>query len=89
VSISVEGDHTLAFWSADQAGNSEVHNEVRVKIDKTPPTISHTQDPAANGNGWNNTDVTVTFSCDDQSGLAGIESCTAPQTVTGEAPPRR
>ena len=84
VSISAEGDHTLAFWSIDEAGNEEAHNEVHVKIDKTPPTIGHTQNPGPNGKGWNNTDVTVTFSCDDHSDLAGIASCTAPQTVRGE-----
>ncbi len=35
-------------------------------------------------NGWNNADVTVTFTCDDQATLSGIASCTAPQTVTTE-----
>src|SRR5919198_1488445 len=48
----------------------------------TTPTINHTQAPAANGNGWNNSGVTVTFICGDA--LSGIASCTSPQTVTTE-----
>ena len=46
------------------------------------PTIGHTQSPLANLNGWNNTNVTVTFTCADA--LSGIASCTTPQTVTTE-----
>lgn len=82
VSISAEGMHTLQFWSVDNAGNTEGTKSVQVKIDKTPPTINHTQSPAANAKGWNNTNVTVTFVCNDS--LSGIASCTDPQTVTTE-----
>ena len=83
VAISTEGIHTLQFWSVDNAGNTETAKNVEVKIDRTPPTINHTQSPAANGNGWNNADVTVTFTCADTGG-SGIASCTAAQTVTTE-----
>ena len=55
-----------------------------MSIDKTAPTITHAQSPEPNDNGWNNADVTVTFTCDDQPGLSGIASCTAPHTVTSE-----
>ena len=80
--ISTEGIHTIEYWSVDVAGNTEAHHTASVKIDKTPPTISHSQLPLANGNGWNNSDVTVTFVCGDA--LSGLASCTAPQTVTSE-----
>lgn len=83
VGISSEGTHTLQFWSVDEAGNAEAAKTVQVRIDKTPPTITHTQSPAANANGWNNDDVTVTFTCDDTAG-SGIASCTSAQTVTTE-----
>jgi hypothetical protein len=46
-----------------------------------PPTIEGSRSPTANVNGWNNTDVTVTFSCADQ--LAGVTSC-SPPTAVGE-----
>ncbi len=82
VSISAEGVHTLEYWSVDNAGNVEAAKSVTVKIDKTKPQINHTQNPAANSAGWNNSDVTVTFECTD--GGSGTASCTAPQTVTTE-----
>ncbi|HEY0604981.1 MAG TPA: Ig-like domain repeat protein, partial [Herpetosiphonaceae bacterium] len=82
LTISSEGIHTLKFWSVDRADNAEAPKSVQVKVDKTAPTIDHTQSPAANANGWNNVNVTVTFTCADAD--AGIKSCTAPQTVTGE-----
>ena len=66
--INTEGVHTLQFWSVDKAGNAEAAQSVTVKIDKTAPTISHTQAPAANANGWNNSDVLVSFSCADALG---------------------
>jgi hypothetical protein len=83
VTISAEGVHTLGFWSVDNAGNTEAPKSVQVKIDRTPPTINHSQVPAANAKGWNNTDVTVTFICADTDG-SGVASCTGPQTVATE-----
>jgi hypothetical protein len=82
VAISAEGVHSLEFWSVDHAGNVEPHNTISVRIDKSNPTITHTQAPLANGAGWNNSAVTVTFNCDDQVGLSGVASCTAPTTVS-------
>jgi hypothetical protein len=82
VDITSEGTHTLEYWSVDVAGNVETHKTATIKIDKTAPTITHTQSPEANSAGWNNSDVTVTFSCEDA--LSGIASCTAPQTITSE-----
>ncbi|MDQ3974789.1 MAG: PxKF domain-containing protein [Actinomycetota bacterium] len=82
VTLSAEGVHTLEYWSVDKAGNVEAPKTVEVKIDRTPPRITHFQSPARNGHGWNNSDVTVTFECSDEQ--SGIASCTAPQTVTGQ-----
>jgi hypothetical protein len=80
--LNTDGQHTINFWSVDKAGNTESTKTVNVNIDKTPPTITHSQTPAANANGWNKTNVTVTFSCADN--LSGIKSCTFPQTVSSE-----
>ena len=82
VPVTAEGNHTLKFWSVDVAGNAEVPNTVSFGIDKTSPTIGHTQSPASNGDGWNNENVTVTFTCSDA--LSGVKSCTGPQTVATE-----
>jgi hypothetical protein len=81
--ISTEGITTTpAHTVTDVAGNvSDPSNAIVVKIDKTNPTATATAAPAANGNGWNNTDVTVTFSGTDAA--SGIASCSAP-VVLGE-----
>ncbi|MEK7404381.1 MAG: hypothetical protein AAB225_04675, partial [Acidobacteriota bacterium] len=50
----------------DNAGNSATPRTFGpVKVDKTPPVISGSRTPGPNAAGWNNTDVTVTFSCTD------------------------
>ena len=82
VPVTAEGDHTLSFHSVDNADNAETTQTIHVRIDKTAPTIGHTQSPLANLSGWNKTNVTVTFSCSDA--LSGIASCTTPQTITTE-----
>ncbi|MDX6229227.1 MAG: large repetitive protein, partial [Frankiales bacterium] len=82
VPVTAEGNHTLKFWSTDVAGNTETVHTVSFGIDKTSPTIGHTQNPAANADGWNNSNVTVTFACSDA--LSGVASCTVPQTVSTE-----
>lgn len=82
VTVGTEGRHTLEVWSTDLAGNDEKHQTVTFAIDRTAPSIGHTQDPAANAAGWNNTPVTVTFSCSDA--LSGVASCTGPQDVATE-----
>jgi hypothetical protein len=86
LAIESEGVHTLRVWSEDVAGNVEAQQTFEVRIDKTAPGISHTQDPDANVHGWNRADVTVTFTCSDSG--SGIASCTAPQTV-GEGASRK
>ncbi|RIK44388.1 MAG: hypothetical protein DCC55_02805 [Chloroflexi bacterium] len=55
-------------------------------VDATPPTASPTQDPPANANGWNNTDVTVPWNWADNVDGSGIHSanCTTSSTSSGE-----
>ena len=55
----------------DVAGNASVSAAYFVNYDATAPTISGSRTPGANAFGWNNSDVTVSFSCSDAtSGLA-------------------
>lgn len=59
------------------------------EVDSTPPTASPTQSPAANGAGWNNSDVTVTWHWADEAGGSGIDSanCITSSTSSGEGNP--
>ncbi len=81
VAITSDGEHTLKFWSVDRAGNAETPKTLTVKVDKTAPSISSSQSPAA-VDGWNNSNVTVSFKCEDVG--SGIASCTPDQVVSTE-----
>ncbi len=91
--ILKEGSAVIAsVIVTDLAGNSATFTSPAVKIDKTPPTITGNRSPAANANGWNNSNVTVSFNCSDLlSGLAigrpptptVLASEAAGQSVTG------
>ena len=61
---------------ADNAGNSATAATFGpIRIDKTNPTINGSASPAPNGAGWNNTNVTVSFTCTDA--LSDVASCPA------------
>jgi hypothetical protein len=82
ITVAAEGANQVVSGTAvDKAGNS-ASASVTLNIDKTPPTITGSVSPPANGDGWNNTDVTVTFTCGD--GLSGVATCPAPVTVATE-----
>ena len=73
--LSLEGMGLSASGSCtDEAGNaSDTATAGGINLDKTKPLIAGTPSPTANANGWNNTTVTVAFSCADtglvQSGI--------------------
>ena len=64
----------------DRAGNTSTTATVTVKIDKTAPVITGSRNPAPNAFGWNNVDVTVTFTC-SETGV--VQSGVATNTVAG------
>ncbi len=71
LSVTGDGTHTVTFFSTDVAGNTETQKSIAVNIDTAKPVIAVASRTAANTNGWNNTAVTVTFTCTDTlSGLA-------------------
>ncbi len=72
--ISAEGMTTVYYRSIDNVGNIETTKSQTIQIDKTPPAISGSALPAPNAYGWNNTDVTVSFTGSDV--LSGIDTCT-------------
>ena len=82
ITVVTEGSNQLFTGTAvDKAGNSSTVS-VALDIDKTLPIINSLATPAANANGWNNSDVIVDFTCSDN--LSGIASCSPSQTVITE-----
>jgi hypothetical protein len=81
--LAVEGaNQSVTGTCTDKAGNAARTTVGGVDIDKTPPTITGARTPAANGNGWYNTDVTVSFTCTDT--LSGVASMSQPSTLSTE-----
>jgi hypothetical protein len=78
VSANTSGT-TKTATATDRLGNTGTGSVV-VKLDKVAPTITGGRSPAANSNGWNNTNVTTTFSCSDA--LSGVKSCPTATTLT-------
>ena len=73
----------------DEAGNSSEEVTISYEViesDTTKPVITGSRAPLPNSFGWNNTDVTVSFSCADTGPVqSGIEINTvAGETVTTE-----
>ncbi|MFG2059431.1 hypothetical protein ACGFI9_36010 [Micromonospora sp. NPDC048930] len=81
VTLTEDGPNQIVTGTAtDKAGNTTT-TTVTISIDKTKPRITATR-TAANGAGWNNGGVTVSFTCADE--LSDITSCTNPVTLTDE-----
>jgi hypothetical protein len=79
---SLEGTNIYTSGSScDPAGNCGT-GSIQLKIDKTKPVITYSVSPTSNLAGWNNSNVTVTFSCADA--LSGVANCSSPVTVSME-----
>ncbi|HYI15853.1 MAG TPA: HYR domain-containing protein [Thermomicrobiales bacterium] len=77
--LAVDGaGQTVVGTAVDVAGNDAIDTAI-VSIDQTPPLISAGRTPPANGSGWNNSDVVVTYTCSDAT--SGISVCPAAETV--------
>jgi hypothetical protein len=74
------GLHTIQLTVFDRAGNSSDIISQTFETDTTIPTIFASVLPAPNAAGWNNTPVTVTFTCGDA--VSGVASCPSPIAVT-------
>ncbi len=80
--VATEGENQeLTDTAVDNAGN-ETAVATALNIDKTLPTVNAEVLPPPNESGWNNSDVTVSFECNDA--LSGIATCAAPVSVATE-----
>lgn len=81
-SITSDQAPTTYSCAAQSAGGSAGPVDVSIKRDATKPTIDGSASPAANGAAWNNSNVTVSFTCADN--LSGIASCGPSETLSSE-----
>jgi VCBS repeat protein/FG-GAP repeat protein len=76
--LNGDGMPDLVFGNGVLAGNVSVLLNRLAPPDTTPPSITVSTAPPANANGWNNSDVTVTWSVSDpESGIASATGCDA------------
>jgi len=81
--LTTEGaGQSVVGTATDKAGNSASATVSGINIDKTAPTITGSRSPAANSYGWNNVDVTVSFTATDD--LSEIDTVSGPTTLSGE-----
>lgn len=82
--LSSEGAGQSASGTCtDLAGNESASaSAVGINIDKTAPIAAAAQLPLANSNGWNNSDVTVSFTGTDAG--SGTDFCTVDEMLTSE-----
>jgi hypothetical protein len=80
--VSTEGSaQKISAQATDIAGNTASVTS-SLNIDKTPPTITVSAAPPANGAGWNNSNVTLSYLCTDS--LSGVASCPGSTVVASE-----
>ncbi len=82
VTVSSEGANQVVTGSAVDHGGQTATASAAVNIDLSPPTITPTVSPSPNAAGWNNSNLTVSFQCQDS--VSGIASCPAPVPVSTE-----
>ncbi len=74
VTIARSGDHTLSYWSVDQAGNVEPTRTLEVKVDVSPPVTKADLTGPVGEAGFYRDDVTVGLDpTDAQSGVASTD----------------
>jgi hypothetical protein len=78
---SQEGTNTYTSDESCDPLNNCATGSLEIKIDKTAPNITYSLNPSSTADGWNNSSVTVTFSCSDAT--SGVANCEEPQTVAG------
>jgi hypothetical protein len=71
---------TLATCTAESDGGTN-SGTVRIKLDRTPPTVSASPERSADANGWYNRPFTVSYSATDAT--SGVASCSPPTRYGG------
>ena len=81
INVTTAGAHeTFSGTATDKAGNT-ASTSLTFNVQQTALSVSASAAPAANAAGWNNSDVTVSFTC--AGGVPPLQ-CPASQTVSVE-----
>jgi hypothetical protein len=75
IEITEAGTSTITAVATDRAGNVtpiDQQLEITVTIDDSPPTLSVTTEPADAADRWVNTDVSVTVTAEDDTGISNL-----------------
>jgi large repetitive protein len=86
VTVSAEGaDQSATGTCEDTSGRTASNEQNGINLDKTAPMISASRTPDANGNGWNNGNVTASYTAsDDRSGLNAASAASGSHDFTTE-----
>jgi alpha-tubulin suppressor-like RCC1 family protein len=76
ITLNRSGKASFLYKAIDDAGNEEAANTIEVKYDTIAPTVTHALTPAANAAGWNNANVAVDFSAEDDQDGSGVDAST-------------
>ncbi|MHB0996910.1 MAG: T9SS type A sorting domain-containing protein [Elusimicrobiales bacterium] len=79
--VAGDGEHTIRYYTSDNADNLEGYKSTGFRIDAAAPAVGYRQAPLHNAAGWNNTAVEIVFVGTDT--MSGIEACSS-GTVTLE-----
>jgi hypothetical protein len=72
ITISTEGVTIVQYFATDNSGNSEPAHELTIMLDKSAPNINAQRDTPANAAGWNNADVSSSYTASDA--LSGLDA---------------
>jgi len=78
----VDGNYNYYVTAVNSVQESTPSNFVAVTVDNTNPSITYSLSSTPTIYGWNNTNVTVTFNCNDTG--SGIASCSSPVIFNSE-----
>ena len=87
IAVTTEGaNQRVSGTAVDAAGNTATAT-LTLSIDMTPPSIAPVLGPLPNQQGWNHSDVTVSFASSDA--LSGVANVTSPVIVRTEGANQR
>jgi RHS repeat-associated protein len=80
--VSSSGANQSVSGTATDAAGNTASTSVTLNVELTLPSIAASPSPLPNGQGWNNTNVTVSFMCTQST--SPLTSCSSPQTISTE-----